>query len=72
MLSSLTFIHDIKANETDVRLDIEKPQTVDRLLNSLAGQNFSIITKALQRMEHYWDGVSYVLNTLEQRAAGEC
>lgn len=69
-VACLAFIHDIRANETDFPVDVEKPQTVDRLLNSLARQNLSILTKALQRMEHYWAGVSYVLNTLEKRAAG--
>jgi hypothetical protein len=44
---------------------------MDSFPNSLARQNLSILTKTLHRMEHYWAGVSYVLNTLEQRVTGK-
>ncbi|THU79795.1 hypothetical protein K435DRAFT_810413 [Dendrothele bispora CBS 962.96] len=43
----------------------ETPRTADFLLTSLARQNLSVFVRALQRMEHYWAGVSYVSNLLE-------
>jgi hypothetical protein len=48
----------------------DKTQTVDILLTSLARQNVGVLMKALQRMEQYWAGVNYVLEILEQKAAG--
>ena len=44
---------------------------VDLLLTSLARQNLSSMYRALQRMEHYWAGISFVLSVLNQKAKGE-
>ncbi|KDR72893.1 hypothetical protein GALMADRAFT_252220 [Galerina marginata CBS 339.88] len=67
-VACLAFISEMRSNELlQVR---EKAQTVDVLLTSLARQNVGVLTKALQRMEHYWAGVGYVLEILEQKAAG--
>ncbi|KAF8151784.1 fungal-specific transcription factor domain-containing protein [Crassisporium funariophilum] len=67
-VACLAFIHEMKINELmGVQ---EKAQTVDLLLTSLARQNVGVLIKALQRMEQYWAGVSYVLGILEQKAAG--
>ncbi|KAL1701151.1 fungal-specific transcription factor domain-containing protein [Schizophyllum commune] len=43
---------------------------VDLLLTSLARQNLSSMYRALQRMEHYWAGISFVLSVLNQKAKG--
>ena len=66
---SLAFISEMKHNVwgTEQR---DKTQTVDVLLTSLARQNVGVLMKALQRMEQYWAGVNYVLEILEQKAAG--
>ncbi|KAF5360257.1 hypothetical protein D9758_009171 [Tetrapyrgos nigripes] len=48
----------------------EAPHTADLLLTSLARQNLSVFVRALQRMEHYWTGVSYVSNLLEVKTKG--
>ncbi|KAF5327990.1 hypothetical protein D9758_017789 [Tetrapyrgos nigripes] len=48
----------------------EAPRTADLLLTSLARQNLSVFVRALQRMEHYWAGVSYVSNLLEVKTKG--
>ncbi|KAF8057613.1 fungal-specific transcription factor domain-containing protein [Lyophyllum atratum] len=67
---SLAFIHDMKNTAAGFNLQADKkPQTFDDLLSTLARQNLSVLTKAIQRMEHYWAGISYVSNILEQRAA---
>ena len=44
---------------------------VDLLLTSLARQNLSSMYRALQRMEHYWAGISFVLSVLNQKAKGK-
>jgi hypothetical protein len=62
-IHSLAFIHDIRVHETEV-MENRSPSSPSR-------QNLSILTKALQRMEHYWAGVSHVLNTLEERVTGK-
>ncbi|KAK7446298.1 hypothetical protein VKT23_014504 [Stygiomarasmius scandens] len=49
---------------------LETPRTADLLLTSLARQNLSVFVRALQRMEHYWAGVSYVTNLLEGKTKG--
>lgn len=70
-VASLAFIHEMKSSAAGFNLQAERTlQTVDDLLSTLARQNLSVLTKAIQRMEHYWAGISYVTNILEQRAEG--
>src|SRR6188768_3417029 len=64
---SLAFIQEMKTNAVTGLQD--GPQTVDVLLTSLARQNIGVLMKALQRMECFWAGVSYVSGILEQKAA---
>ncbi|TRM66722.1 fungal-specific transcription factor domain-containing protein [Schizophyllum amplum] len=45
-------------------------RNVDLLLTSLARQNLSSMHRAIQRMEHYWAGISYVSSVLDQKAQG--
>lgn len=72
-VASLAFIYDMKSSSTALNTSAEnKPNhTVDNLLNTLARQNLAVLTKALQRMEHYWVGISGVTDILEQHAAGK-
>ncbi|KAK1222253.1 hypothetical protein PQX77_014886 [Marasmius sp. AFHP31] len=48
----------------------ESGRTAELLLTSMAKQNLTVLVKALAQMEHYWAGVSYVNNILEERAQG--
>ncbi|KAG5652111.1 hypothetical protein H0H81_006285 [Sphagnurus paluster] len=73
----LAFIHDMKTTGFSLSSGPgacegagSKPQTVEDLLSTLARQNLSVLTKAIQRMEHYWAGISYVTDLLEKHAAG--
>ncbi|KAG5351648.1 hypothetical protein C0989_005420 [Termitomyces sp. Mn162] len=69
-VASLAFIYDIKSTDFNASADSKSNQSVDNLLSTLARQNLAVLTKALQRMEHYWVGISSVSDILDQNAAG--
>ncbi|KAG6828958.1 hypothetical protein H0H92_006185 [Tricholoma furcatifolium] len=71
-VASIAFINDMKATSGGLDSSPEnKPnQIVDNLLSTLARQNLAVLTKAIQRMEHYWVGISSVSDILETHAAG--
>ncbi len=48
----------------------QKPPTAELLLTSLARQNLSALIKAIQHMEHYWAGISYVSGILDTKTVG--
>lgn len=48
----------------------QKPPTAELLLTSLARQNLSALIKAIQHMEHYWAGISYVSGILDSKTVG--
>ncbi|KAG6853266.1 hypothetical protein C0991_005591 [Blastosporella zonata] len=69
-VASLAFISDMKSS-ANTGSENKPMHTVDNLLSTLARQNLAVLTKAVQRMEHYWVGISSVSDILEQHAAGE-
>lgn len=72
-VASLAFINDMKHSALGYNQQAEEANTgntVDMLLSTLAKQNLSVLFKATQAMEHYWAGIAYVSNILEQRASG--
>ena len=79
---SLAFMYDIKLGMLGMEAEQQgndqqghatggPRRKVDLLLTSLARQNLSSMYRALQRMEHYWAGISFVLSVLNQKAKGE-
>ncbi|KAF5335620.1 hypothetical protein D9758_014788 [Tetrapyrgos nigripes] len=79
-VASLAFAYGVKLSMLGMHPDQQPlsipayshqaPRTADLLLTSLARQNLSVFVRALQRMEHYWAGVSYVSNLLEVKTKG--
>ncbi|KAG6915968.1 hypothetical protein DXG01_009057 [Tephrocybe rancida] len=69
-VASLAFINDMKSSP-NTHSENKPMHTVDNLLSTLARQNLAVLTKAVQRMEHYWVGISSVSEILEQHAAGK-
>ncbi|KAG6815881.1 hypothetical protein H0H87_010523 [Tephrocybe sp. NHM501043] len=67
-VASLAFIHDMKSS-ANAGAENKPMHTVDNLLSTLARQNLAVLAKAVQRMEHYWVGISSVSDILEQHAA---
>ena len=79
VVCSLAFIHGIKRDALgDSSQSSESPSSAtnevhsaEQFMTSIARQNLSILTKALQRMEHYWAGIAYVSDILEKHTAGK-
>ncbi|KAG7442224.1 uncharacterized protein BT62DRAFT_974006 [Guyanagaster necrorhizus] len=67
-IACLAFIHDLRISSM-MELT-QKPPTAELLLTSLARQNLSALIKAIQHMEHYWAGISYVSGILDSKAVG--
>ncbi|OZJ04492.1 hypothetical protein BZG36_02667 [Bifiguratus adelaidae] len=72
-VAGLAYALDMKTSEYTLgsRTTSEgTPTATNAFLKSVARQNLSALMKALQRMEQYWSGVSYVSEVLEQRISG--
>ncbi|KIY44665.1 hypothetical protein FISHEDRAFT_67380 [Fistulina hepatica ATCC 64428] len=83
-VASLAFVYDMRSSvmgydpESDTSTATEMhshspdvaPKTAHLLLTSLARQSLATTTRAIQRMEYYWAGASYVSNVLAKKAAG--
>ncbi|KAK0447392.1 fungal-specific transcription factor domain-containing protein [Desarmillaria tabescens] len=67
-VACLAFIHDLRISSM-MELT-QKPPTAELLLTSLARQNLSALIKAIQHMEHYWAGISYVSGILDSKTVG--
>ncbi|KAL5513453.1 hypothetical protein ACEPAH_3852 [Sanghuangporus vaninii] len=77
-VACLAFLHEIKRNtftqgprhSNTSPTETNEPPSAEQFMSSMARQNLTVLTKALQRMEQYWAGIAYVLSILEQRVAG--
>ncbi|KAL1743827.1 fungal-specific transcription factor domain-containing protein [Schizophyllum fasciatum] len=76
-VACLAFMYDIKLSMLGMEAEQQGHEQgggprrkVDLLLTSLARQNLSSTYRALQRMEHYWAGTSFVLSVLHQKTKG--
>lgn len=51
---------------------LPEPPMADSLLQSFARQSLTTLTSALQKMDHYWAGIAYVMEVMEMktRSAG--
>ncbi|OCB87698.1 hypothetical protein A7U60_g5224 [Sanghuangporus baumii] len=78
-VACLAFLHEIKRNtftqgprhSNTSPTETNEPPSAEQFMSSMARQNLTILTKALQRMEQYWAGIAYVLSILLQRVAGK-
>ena len=46
--------------------------TANALLKGVAQDNLKVLSSAMQRMDHYWAGIAYVSDVLEQKALSMC
>ncbi|KIY64083.1 hypothetical protein CYLTODRAFT_425553 [Cylindrobasidium torrendii FP15055 ss-10] len=62
-IAGVAFIYDAQTEDVG-------QGTHGDFIKGLVKQNLSALMKALKRMEHYWTGLGYIIDVLEQRADG--
>ncbi|VDB86679.1 unnamed protein product [Peniophora sp. CBMAI 1063] len=68
-IASLAFIHDAKSMGVLPQEDSKATySTANAVLKSVAQDNLKVLSSAMQRMDHYWAGIAYVSDVLEQKA----
>lgn len=73
-VAALAFIHEMRIADSGLGFTLSAKDGhntgTDAFLASLDRQSLFTLNKALQRIEHYWAGVSFVTNILHQKEAG--
>jgi hypothetical protein len=62
----MAIINEMRSGQASVN-EGSSSNTTDMFLASVAKQNLTALLKAVERLEVYWAGVSYVANVLEKR-----